>query len=701
MSRRLYSLHSPLPGQLIINAEMADSRLSVSLKYGASASGKTKIGVNMVRRVAAQQHLTGTIFQPSISSQTPATGAAALFYIVMGTLSAACVFVICFIFVSRDERSLEGFTGFAIIKIAMLVAIGVIALLQSVRLRTRAIGYRRSLAEARAINERILSVMNEAVVVTDVRRQGAGVVYANPAFEQVTGYSVNEAIGRDCRYLQGSDRLQPELAEIRAAIENRAAICVTLRNYRKDGCQFWNELKLAPVFSEDGSATHFVGIIRDITELREAASRLEAAGHIDRLTLVASRSFFYDNLANLLGAPSTSSVVLAKIDVARFHEINMSYGYEVGDLLLKQIAARLTRSADSIIGRLSADEFAVAMIVAGTDDVNRVVSKLLEVLRPKFALPAGTIEVRFAIGFALGAHGADPKMLMRQAGAALQESRRSPLREVRRFDPATDEKIKSRVRLTNDLHQALTNEEFVLYYQPKVELASGKIIGAEALIRWRHPMLGVLPPGQFIPIAEEIGLILDIGAWVLRKAAQFSVWLNRDRSVPLTVSVNVSQLQFTNRNIREFVEEVIRGTGANPSWLILELTESLFADGSPEMVETFKKLRDMGLGLSIDDFGTGYSSLRYLERFPISEIKLDKSFVQDLSLSRVKQVIVEAVMRLAVELDISVIAEGIETEAERATLREFHCVYGQGYLFSRPVSVDKFLGLCRKQSAGS
>jgi EAL domain-containing protein (putative c-di-GMP-specific phosphodiesterase class I) len=258
-------------------------------------------------------------------------------------------------------------------------------------------------------------------------------------------------------------------------------------------------------------------------------------------------------------------------------------------------------------------------------------------------------------------------------------------------------RIRNRLPLMRELRRASLDDEFVLYYQPKVVLASKVIVGAEALIRWQHPTLGLLPPGAFIQLAEKSGLILSIGAWVFRQAARFAVQLNRARSMPLTVSVNVSLIQFVDHNMLGFIRDVLKETGADPSWLILELTESLFAGESPEIVNIFVQIRAMGLGLSIDDFGTGYSCLSYLERFPISEVKLDKNFIRDLATSRVKQLIVQAVVGIGRELDVCVIAEGIETEAERETLQKLHCIHGQGFLFSKPVAANEFLATTREQ----
>jgi len=261
----------------------------------------------------------------------------------------------------------------------------------------------------------------------------------------------------------------------------------------------------------------------------------------------------------------------------------------------------------------------------------------------------------------------------------------------------TEERLGSlfgvRVRLTRDLQQALENSEFLMHYQPKVELATGKIVGAEALLRWEHAVYGTQPPGRFIPIAEESGLIVDIGAWALRHVARFAVRVNRGRPNPLAFSVNVSQLQFRRHDVAQLLRTILEQTDAEPSWLMLELTESLLADNSPAMIGTLRELRAMGVGLSVDDFGTGYSSLSRLEAFPISEFKIDRSFVSQVDQNRSKHVIVDAMIRLGKELQISVVAEGAETKDEVAVLRKLGCPYAQGYFFGRPMPEAKFVSL--------
>jgi EAL domain-containing protein (putative c-di-GMP-specific phosphodiesterase class I) len=246
------------------------------------------------------------------------------------------------------------------------------------------------------------------------------------------------------------------------------------------------------------------------------------------------------------------------------------------------------------------------------------------------------------------------------------------------------------MRLACDLEQALPKGELRLYYQPKVELGDGRIIGAEALLRWNHPIFGIQGPARFVPLAEETGLIIDVGAWVLREAAAFAVEMNRGRPHPLIFSVNVSQLQFARDDIVQRLQATLRETGADPSWLVLELTESLFIDDSPAMLATLREIRDMGVGLSIDDFGTGYSCLGYLDTFPVSEIKIDRRFVSGIHLSRSKRVIVEAMVRIARELAISVTAEGVEAALDAAELQRLGCLHAQGYLFGRPSPAGEF-----------
>ena len=253
--------------------------------------------------------------------------------------------------------------------------------------------------------------------------------------------------------------------------------------------------------------------------------------------------------------------------------------------------------------------------------------------------------------------------------------------------------------MTAELQRALSTDAFVYHYQPQVDLSDGRIVGAEALVRWQHALFGLQPPGRFVSLAEETGLILDIGASGLRKVAGFAVDLNRGRADPLTFSFNVSLIELTHRDMVSCVRDVLDETGADPAWLTLELTESLLADDSPEMLGIFHRLRALGIGLSIDDFGTGYSSLRYLEKFPLTEIKIDRSFVSGLPHSAAKRVIVEAVIKLGSELGLRVVGEGVEQQAERDMLASMGCTIAQGYFLTEPLPGDEFRTLATRFGA--
>ena len=435
------------------------------------------------------------------------------------------------------------------------------------------------------------------------------------------------------------------------------------------------------------------GMSRNVTQLTEIASRLAESDHLDSLTGLENRNHFHDHLEQMLQREGGGYALLTKCNVNRFHDINTSFGYDVGDALLIQVGQRLRTLPDAVIGRLSGDEFAIALPLSDPDLSKATVVRIRELLAQKFVLPGATIDVRFPIGYAVGRSRDDSIGLLRKAGIALHESKRSPFLDAIEFDRDAAIRIESRVRLTRDLQQALENSEFLMHYQPKVELATGKIVGAEALLRWEHAVYGTQPPSRFIPIAEESGLIVDIGAWALRHVARFAVRVNRGRPNPLAFSVNVSQLQFRHDDVAQLLRTILEQTDAEPSWLMLELTESLLADNSPAMIRTLRELRAMGVGLSVDDFGTGYSSLSRLDAFPISEFKIDRSFVSQVDQNRSKHVIVDAMIRLGKELQISVVAEGAETKDEVSVLRKLGCPYAQGYFFGRPMPEAKFVRL--------
>ncbi len=435
-----------------------------------------------------------------------------------------------------------------------------------------------------------------------------------------------------------------------------------------------NALHLVPIRDGAGLVTHFMGLIRDVTH---------AAG-IDRLTGLLDRYGLLDRLA-ALDTPATSALLMVKLDILRFHDVNSGFGYDVGDALLRSTAGRLTTLPAAAVSRVGTNTFALAFELDNSSLAARWVDDILELLKPRFVLPGASLTVQFAAGLAVMPTGADPLQLIRQAGAALQRSKTTPAHPPHAFVAADERDARNRIRLANELQSAVPNQELLFHYQPQFDLTSEKLVGAEALLRWNHGVFGLQPPGRFIGIAEETGAILEIGGWGLRTLASHAAQVNRGRSAPIRFALNVSVLEFTRRDMVAFVQRVLDETACHAEWLTLELTENLMV-GEPAIIRrAFKDLRRLGIGISIDDFGTGYSNLRYLESFPLSEIKVDRSFVHDVAHSAAKRIIVESVIKLGAALDIRVVAEGIETEAERSIMLSLGCSIGQGYLFAAPM----------------
>ncbi|KRA84029.1 hypothetical protein ASD76_08500 [Altererythrobacter sp. Root672] len=501
----------------------------------------------------------------------------------------------------------------------------------------------------------------------------------NPAFESITGYPAAEAIGKNCRYLQGSDRLQPEIADIRAALIEGRSCSVTLRNYRRDGTMFRNALRLIPLRDDAGQLTHFVGLIRDASH---------AVG-IDRLTGLLDQYGLFDRLSARVPRASTT-LLMVKLDMVRFQDVNSGFGYDVGDELLRAAAARLATVSGIAVARVGTNSFALVFEIDDSSEAAAAVDDVLGLLKPRFVLPGASLTVQFAAGFAVGPVDADALQLMRQAGAALQRSKLKPGHLPHAFAAADERDARNRIRLASELPTAVPNQELLFHYQPQFDLGSGQLVGAEALLRWNHGAFGLQPPGRFIGIAEETGAILDIGAWGLRTIAAYTAQVNRGRPAPIRFAFNVSVVEFTQRDMVTLVQQVLDETGCRAEWLTLELTEDLMAPEPENLRRAFGELRRLGVGICVDDFGTGYSNLRYLECFPLSEIKVDRSFVHELVHSSAKRIIVESVVKLGAALNIRVVAEGIETEAERAIVRELGCSIGQGFLFAAPLEELQF-----------
>jgi PAS domain S-box-containing protein/diguanylate cyclase (GGDEF)-like protein len=534
----------------------------------------------------------------------------------------------------------------------------------------------------------LIEELSDGIAIARIVGESGPLLYVNRAFEQLTGYERKEVLGKDCRYLQGNERDQAEVARIRAAIKTAEPVDVTLRNYRKDGSLFWNALSLRPI--RVGCELFYFGILRDVSAIRQTEIALERAANLDVSTGCLNRQSFMITAEERL-ARQVGPVLIVKLDVIGFHDVNAGYGFDVGDALLFETGRRLRETGATLVARMGANEFALVFELADEATAPVLVERVFAALSRDFVVPGASVSLRFAIGYAVGESGASAVSLVRSAGTALQAAKSDPLSGPRSFRETDAEDARHRVRMTHELKAALDNDEFVYHFQPQIDLTTGEWVGAEALVRWNHPLFGSQLPGRFIQAAEQTGMILNLGERGLAAVATFARRVNEKRDQPLRFSVNVSATEFLHRDMAEVVDRVMRQSGADPRWLTVELTESMLLNDTPGVLEAFRRLRDLGVGLSVDDFGTGYSSLRLLETFPVTEIKIDRSFVGELASSASKMVIVRAVIDLGRALGLTVVAEGIETEAQRALLSEMGCPVGQGYLFGRPCDGESFV----------
>jgi diguanylate cyclase (GGDEF)-like protein/PAS domain S-box-containing protein len=538
-----------------------------------------------------------------------------------------------------------------------------------------------------------------AIVITSHLVDDQPIEYVNPAFERITGYAAADALGRNCRFLQGSDRNQVEIAILRRAIEAGREASVVLRNYRKDGSVFWAQLSISPLRDAAGRISHYVGVLSDITEARNYREQLEHQANHDTLTSLPNRSLLRDRLDQAIAHANRQRKLLAVafIDLDNFKVINDSLGHSAGDHLLKVTAERLRACLreDDTVARHGGDEFVLLLNDQGSREaVARAVSRVIERLAQPLTVEGQEVTNTCSIGVTLYPDdGDDAGVLLRNADAAMYRAKAQGKNSFQFYTADMSTHLGERLKLEAQLRRALERGEFVLHYQPKIDLRSNEIYGLEALIRWEHPEEGLIAPGRFIGLAEETGLIVPIGEWALRTGCtQVQAWSDAGLP-PMMLSVNISARQFKRRDLAQTVSRVLAETGLPPARLELELTESLVMENAEEFIQTLNALKQTGVSLSVDDFGTGYSSLSYLKRFPVDRLKIDQSFVRDIGSDPDDAAIARAVIQLGHSLDLRVTAEGVETAEQLAFLREHGCDEVQGYLFSRPLSADKIAQL--------
>ena len=532
-----------------------------------------------------------------------------------------------------------------------------------------------------------------SVVITDV---DGNIEYVNPKFIDITGYSAREVIGLTPRLLRSGHTSDDQYRQMWQTITAGKEWRGEFLNRRKDGTTYWESALISPIKAADGSVTHFLAVKEDITVRKEYEEKLLRQANYDHLTGLPNRLLALDRLTQALvrAKREGSMVALLFIDLDRFKEVNDTLGHDAGDQLLRETSERIRKCLrdEDTIARFGGDEFLVILPgLKAPMQSEVVIGKIAASFAAPFRLDGHEIYSSVSIGVTVSPmDGHDPHILMRNADSAMYQAKAEGRATYRFFTQPLNDRARARVSMDSRLRRALERSELYLCYQPLVEAASGKTVGCEALARWRNPDLGDVSPSQFIPLAEETGLIVAIGAWVLETACrQMRDWLDAGLALSY-VSVNVSSRQFRAGNLVAAVAEALATNGLSADQLRLEITESLLIEDVPRTAAVLRELVDMGIGLAIDDFGTGYSSLGYLRRFPLRALKIDRSFVRDVPGNADAAALTEAIVAMAHRLKLVVVAEGVETPEQLEFLRDCGCDLLQGFHLGRPVVAKTF-----------
>ncbi len=520
--------------------------------------------------------------------------------------------------------------------------------------------------------------------------------YVSERIERVLGYSPGEVVGKDTYHFMPPD----EVVRLEHWFANRPYPGTPIRNLEfisitKDGRQIWQQVSGVPIFNATGERIGFRGTGLDITERKLAEQRIEELATRDALTQLPNRRLLNDRLSQgILAAQRSGGLIAALfVDLDRFKTINDSLGHAVGDDLLRRVAERLQqlmRKGDTL-ARIGGDEFVVVLeALRVAEDAAAVAQKIIAVLSEPYTIEGKVLTTSASVGISVfPGDAADGSTLVRNADMAMYFAKEHGRRNYQFYSEQMNARAIEKLTMESTLRRAIERNEFELYYHPKFKLGGGELAGVEALLRWNHPELGVVGPNRFIPIAEETGLIVPLGAWVLDRACRQSVdWsIKFGRDVPMAVNLSVGQF---NKGLTRTVSDALAGAGLAPPLLELEVTESMLMKNVDENIDVLRRLSDFGVTIAIDDFGTGYSSLAYLRRFQVDTLKIDQSFVRDVDTNLDDAAIVEAIVALGHSLKLNVVAEGVETEAQKQQLLKLECDQCQGYLFGEPVPALEF-----------
>jgi len=563
------------------------------------------------------------------------------------------------------------------------------------------IGARKQAEESLQLAAMVYQHSSEAMAIADADNI---IVSVNPAFTQTTGYEPDEVIGQDPKLLKSGRHNQAFYEAMWQEIKATGHWQGEIWNRHKNGAAYAAYLTINTIFDADGLVSRRVALFSDITQKKESEELIWRHANFDALTQLPNRRMLLDRLKQAIKTSHRTGMSLALLflDLDEFKDVNDTLGHDMGDILLKEAAQRMcscVRGTDTV-ARLGGDEFTIVLCeLADTGSVERVAQEILQKLAAPFLLGAEVAYISASIGITLYPTDAtEIEDLFRNADQAMYATKALGRNRYSYFTASMQEAAQLRKRLTSDLRNALLDNQFQAYYQPIVELQTGAIHKAEALIRWQHPTQGMISPMAFIPVAEETGMITGIGDWVFKEAAKQAKLWRLSHNADFQISVNVSPVQFKDENYSpaDWFEH-LKQLGLTGQCVVVELTEGLLMEVNPAVNAKLLALRDAGMQVAIDDFGTGYSSLSYIKTFDIDYLKIDQSFVRNLTPNSDDLALCEAIIVMAHKLWLKVIAEGVETELQRELLQSAGCDYAQGYLFSRPVPAEEFDALLNKR----
>ena len=663
---------------LSLHGPDVDGQIVTAYRHGPGARAGTwfsRLGDGNLLRHVESVDIAGSHWQVVVEEQSQAFGrhAAELVALALGLILSAATATLVQQRVARTRR------------IEALVAQRTAAL-------ERATGSLR-------VYERAMASSANPILLVNARAPGYPIGYANPACARTFGYTPQELGGQPLARLLGPDTDQPAVHALCAALRQQREENALVTMHTRDGAELISDVYIAPVRRADGKVGHFVVTVYDVTTAKRYEAELERHARYDTLTGLANRALLADRIERAIAAATTTPVWVVLLDVDHFKLINDTLGRAAGDEALRLLATRIRRTLRPLdtAARVGGDDF--VLVLCGCRDERQAATRIRQV-RDAVAEPLQLGDQHLVLGCSAGvaawpADGADADTLVKHAEIAMYRAKSDGRNAVQFYAPHMNAQAFDRLALESALRRALHEQQFTLHFQPQIALATGRVVGTEALIRWRHPLLGTIQPERFIGLAEETGLIVPIGAWVLQTACRQNRQWQRSGLGPLRIAVNLSARQLAEPGLPDSVERVLHETGLPPASLEIELTESMMMGDIESAIHTMECFKRMGVKLSIDDFGTGYSSLQYLKRLPVDVLKIDRSFVQDMLGSADGAALVDTIISLAHGLRMHVIAEGVETIAQLDFLRGAGCDSVQGHVYSRPQTGERIEVLLR------